>query len=116
MVWFLLRFIGEVGRKVLAIRSAKGETVDPTTIDASQTRIVNFNQFGPSSLDLMVYTFTHTVVWVECHTVKQALLLQMGAIIARHGAQSAFPTQTVQVQAPDVPGSASLAHDAAGLP
>ena len=34
-------------------------------IDATQTLIVNFNQFGASSLDLMIYAFTRTTVWVE---------------------------------------------------
>jgi MscS family membrane protein len=68
-------------------------------IDERQTLIVNFNQFGPSSLDLLIYTFTHTVVWVDFHAVKQDVLLQIGQIIARHGAQIAFPTQTLQVQA-----------------
>lgn len=69
-------------------------------IDATQTLIVNFNAFGPSSLDLLVYTFTRTVVWVEYHAVKQDILLQIGAIIARHGAEIAFPTQTLHVQNP----------------
>ena len=52
-------------------------------IDAKQTLIVNFNQFGPASLDLMVYTFTKTTVWIEYHAVKQDLLLKIGQIIAR---------------------------------
>ncbi len=69
-------------------------------IDATQTLIVNFNAFGPSSLDLLVYAFTRTVVWVEYHAVKQDILLQIGAIIARHGAEIAFPTQTLHVQNP----------------
>ena len=66
-------------------------------IDQTQTLIVNFNQFGPSSLDLMVYTFTRTVVWVEYHQVKQDVLLKIGEIIARHGAEIAFPTQTLHL-------------------
>jgi MscS family membrane protein len=66
-------------------------------IDQTQTLIVNFNQFGPSSLDLMVYTFTRTIVWVEYHEVKQDVLLKIGEIIARHGAEIAFPTQTLHL-------------------
>ncbi|MDH5539163.1 MAG: mechanosensitive ion channel family protein, partial [Rhizobacter sp.] len=66
-------------------------------IDNTQTLIVNFNQFGASSLDLMVYTFTRTTVWVEYHAVKQDVLLQIGQIIARHGAEIAFPTQTLHL-------------------
>ncbi|MDP1532799.1 MAG: mechanosensitive ion channel family protein, partial [Rubrivivax sp.] len=69
-------------------------------IDAAQTLIVNFNQFGASSLDLMIYTFTKTRVWTEYHEVKQDVLLQIGEIIARHGAEIAFPTRTLHLQQP----------------
>jgi MscS family membrane protein len=74
-------------------------------IDATQTLIVNFNEFGASSLDIMVYTFTRTVVWVEYHEVKQDVLLRIGEIIARHGAEIAFPTRTVQLRQ-EAPGEA----------
>lgn len=67
-------------------------------IDPQQTLIVNFNQFGPSSLDLMIYTFTKTTVWVTFHEVKQDILLKIGQIIAGHGAQIAFPTQTLHLR------------------
>jgi MscS family membrane protein len=66
-------------------------------IDATQTLIVNFNEFAASSLDLLIYTFTKTTVWVDYHEVKQDVLLKIGEIIARHGAEIAFPTQTLHV-------------------
>ncbi len=78
-------------------------------IDTSQTLIVNFNLFGASSLDIMIYTFTKTTDWVNFHVVKQDVLLQIGEIINRHGAQIAFPTQTLHfdtaapTQAPNIP-------------
>jgi MscS family membrane protein len=77
-------------------------------IDATQTLIVNFNQFGPSSLDIMVYTFTRTTVWVEYHHVKQDVLLKIGEIIERHGAEVAFPTQTLHLRGD---GGAQLGSD-----
>ncbi|USD66780.1 mechanosensitive ion channel family protein [Vibrio sp. SCSIO 43136] len=67
-------------------------------IDASQTLIVNFNSFGPSSLDFFVYTFTKTVNWERYHVVKQAVLLDILAIIHKHDADVAFPTQTLKVE------------------
>ncbi len=69
-------------------------------IDTSQTLIVNFNQFGPSSLDIMIYTFTRTTVWADFHHIKQDVLLRVGDIIAEHGADIAFPTQTLHLQHP----------------
>ena len=66
-------------------------------IDATQTLIVNFNTFGPSSLDMFIYTFTKTKNWVRYHEVKQDVLLKVADIIARHGAEIAFPTQTLHI-------------------
>jgi len=72
-------------------------------IDTTQTLIVNFNTFGPSSLDILIYTFTKTKNWVEYHEVKQDVLLKIADIIARHGAEIAFPTQTLHLAAqPDI--------------
>lgn len=48
-------------------------------IDATPTLIVNFNVFGATSLDLLIYTFTKAAVWVEFHHVKQDVLLKRGA-------------------------------------
>ena len=67
-------------------------------IDTNQTLIVNFNTFGPSSLDFFIYTFTKTTNWVRYHEVKQDVLLQVARIIDRHNAQIAFPTHTVHIE------------------
>ena len=70
-------------------------------IDQGQTLIVNFNSFGASSLDFFVYTFTRTTKWTEYHEVKQDVLFKISDIIAKHGAEIAFPTRTVHM--PDFP-------------
>jgi len=66
-------------------------------IAADQTLMVNFNAFGPSSVDFFIYCFTRTTVWTEYHQVKQDILLRVHAIIEGHGAEVAFPTHTVHV-------------------
>lgn len=66
-------------------------------IDADATLIVNFNQFAASSLDVFVYAFTRTVDWGHYHEVKQDVLLKIAGIIRRHGAEIAYPTQTLHV-------------------
>lgn len=75
-------------------------------IDTTQTLIVNFNAFVPSSLDIMVYTFTKTTVWVTFHEIKQDVLLRIGRIVESHGAEIAFPTQTVYLAQPEEPPEA----------
>lgn len=70
-------------------------------IEQSQTLIVNFVTFNSSSLDFMIYTFTKTRVWEEYHHIKQDVLLKVADIISHHGAEIAFPTQTLHLsQAP----------------
>lgn len=66
-------------------------------INHDQTLMVNFNAFGASSLDIMVYCFTRTVVWPEYHGVKEDVLLKIGEIIEKHGAEIAFPTRTLHM-------------------
>lgn len=66
-------------------------------IDQGQTMIVNFNSFAPSSLDFFVYTFTKTVNWAHFHDVKQDVLLKILNIVAKHGAECAFPTSTIHI-------------------
>jgi MscS family membrane protein len=66
-------------------------------IDQQQTMIVNFDQFSASSLDILVYTFTKTTVWVAYHEIKQEVLLKIAEIVARHGAEIAFPTRTLHM-------------------
>ena len=69
-------------------------------IDTSRTLIVNFLNFGASSLDIMVYTFTKTTEWVHFHVVKEDVLLRIAGIVEGHGAEMAFPTQTLHVASP----------------
>jgi MscS family membrane protein len=70
-------------------------------IDTGATLIVSFNQFGASSLDFFIYTFTRTVEWVHYHEVKQDVLLKIAAIVRAHGAEIALPTRTVHIEAAD---------------
>lgn len=66
-------------------------------IDNRQTLMVNFDAFGPSSLNFFIYTFTKTVNWARYHEVKQDVLLQVMGIIKSHGADIAYPTQTLKI-------------------
>ncbi len=66
-------------------------------IDATQTLIVNFDQFAPSSLDFFIYTFTKTTDWIKYHDVKQDVLVKVADIVAAHGAEMAYPTSTLHV-------------------
>lgn len=77
------------------VNDVKQMLIDDDDIDTDQTTIVNFTQFNSSSLDFFIYAFTKTTNWILFHEVKHKVLLDTYAIITRHGADIAFPTQTL---------------------
>ncbi|MCU7844791.1 MAG: mechanosensitive ion channel family protein [Candidatus Thiodiazotropha sp. (ex Monitilora ramsayi)] len=79
------------------VSDVKQMLTDHPEIDTSQTLIVNFNKFAPSSLDFFVYTFTHTTNWIRYHEIKHDVLLKIYEIIVARGAEVAFPTSTVHL-------------------
>ncbi len=67
-------------------------------IDTSQTLLVYFDAFADSSLNIMVYCFTKTTVWAEWLAAQQEVYLKIIEIVKRHGADFAFPSQTLYVE------------------
>ena len=74
-------------------------------IDSDEIYMVNFNQFGPSSLDFFIYAYTRTTNWAKYHEVKQDVLFQAMQIIEKHGAEVAFPTRTLHLFNENAPTS-----------
>ena len=66
-------------------------------IDHSQTTIVSFDSYNDSSIDFFVNTFANTTEWLKYHEIKQDILMKIGDIIKKHGAEIAFPTR-VQIR------------------
>lgn len=60
--------------------------------------LVNFTDFGASSLDIFVYCFTKTVRWDEYMQVRQEVLLKFMRSIQDLGLSFAFPSQSVYVE------------------
>ena len=90
----------DVAKMAPIVADVKAMLENHPEIDTTKTLIVNFNTFGPSSLDFFIYTFTKTTVWVQYHEIKQDVLLKVAAIIAGHGAEIAFPTRTLHMVEP----------------
>lgn len=85
----------DVGQVASIVAGIKQMLRNHPEIDQEQTMIVNFTEFGASSLDIMIYTFTKTIVWVDFHQIKQDVLLKIADVVAQHGAEMAFPTRTL---------------------
>lgn len=64
-------------------------------IDTEERIVVSLNSMAESSLNITVIAFTRCTDLTEFHQVKQDVLFQIAAIVARHGADFAFPTRTL---------------------
>lgn len=60
--------------------------------------LVNFNEFGASSLDIMVYCFTHTTVWADYLDARQDVCLKIMEILEQQGLEIAFPSRTIYLK------------------
>lgn len=66
-------------------------------IDATQPLFVNFNSFSAYSLDILVNAFSRATNWQRWFELQQELLLEIGKIIEKEGAEIAFPTQNLHL-------------------
>lgn len=64
-------------------------------IDQNATLMVYMNDFGQSSLEIVIYTFTKTTNWVKFQMVQQEIFLKVIEIVHAKGADFAFPTRTL---------------------
>ncbi len=66
-------------------------------IDNTQNIVAAFNQFADSSLNISLLASTKVTALMEFQSVKQDILFKVAQIVADHGADFAFPTQTVHI-------------------
>jgi MscS family membrane protein len=64
-------------------------------IDTGQAVVVAFDQFADSSLNFIIQAFSKATDLAIFHATKQEILLNVSSIIAKHGAEIAFPTRTL---------------------
>jgi len=93
----------DASKMSLIVDQVKSMLLEHPDIDTTQTLIVNFNSFAPSSLDFFIYTFTKTTNWIEFHAIKQDVMLKIIEIIESNEAECAFPTSTLHIANASVP-------------
>ncbi len=67
-------------------------------IDPDQTQGAWFHQFGESSLNLLVDAHTRAVDVAEFYRIKESVLFGIAGLVAKHGADFAFPSRTVYLE------------------
>ncbi len=85
----------DIGKMAAILADIRAMLHTHSGIDQSQIQIVNFDNYGESSLNFFIYAMTRTTKWREFHGIKEDILLQTAAAVEKHGAEFAFPTRTV---------------------
>lgn len=81
--------------KILA--SVKNMMQNHKNIDTQRRLLVNFVEFGESSLDIQVYGFTKTTDWALFQDIQQDIFLKILSIIKENGACCAVPARSILV-------------------
>lgn len=66
-------------------------------IDQNRIRLAKFNDFGESSLEILLHCFTIPTELSQFRAVQQDVFIKVLEIVEAHGAQCAFPTRTVHM-------------------
>ncbi|HCH24414.1 MAG TPA: mechanosensitive ion channel protein MscS [Oceanospirillaceae bacterium] len=93
---FGLRYADQASVEAI-VSDVKAMLMAHEAIDTNRTLMVNLDQFNNHSLDFFVYCFTKTTAWAEFHVIKQELLKTIADIVESHGAEFAFPTQSLHI-------------------
>ena len=85
----------DLGKIDTIVEEVKTMLKNHPDVDSNGETIVAFDQFADSSLNLILQAFCKTTKLVPFHAVKEEILLKVADIIARNGAELAFPTRTL---------------------
>lgn len=69
--------------------------------------LVNFTDFGDSSLQILVYYFTTSIKWLEHMDVRQRVNMKIMRAVEARGLSFAFPTRTLHLASAQGLGAAS---------
>lgn len=65
---------------------------------SEQAVFVAFDEFADSSVNFIIQALIKSIEVAQFHAIKQDILLKVSDIIAKHGAEIAFPTRTLYLQ------------------
>jgi len=82
----------------LIIKEIKELLQNHNGIAQDQTMLVNFNNFGDSAKEILVYTFTNTAVWADHLAIKEDVFYKIEQIVKKHKSDFAFPSQSLYIE------------------
>lgn len=66
---------------------------------ADTSTFVRIDRFSDSSIDILLYCFTHTTDWLDWLAIKERLLLEIKSIVEEAGTGFAFPSRSLYLEA-----------------
>ncbi len=61
----------------------------------SKTLLVFLDNYGESSIDILVYCFSKSVDWAEWLATKEDVLCQISSILDKNNLEFAFPSESI---------------------
>ncbi len=67
-------------------------------IAQEETLLVNFENFGDSAKEILVYAFTNTAIWQEYLAIREEIQYKIEEIVLKNGSSFAFPSQSLYIE------------------
>ncbi len=67
-------------------------------VSRKETLLVNFNNFGESTLDIFIYTFTNTAQWGQYLDIREDINIKIIKIVENNHSTFAFPSQSLYIE------------------
>jgi MscS family membrane protein len=87
----------DVGVLPQILKEVRAYLEESEEIEHNQTCYVYLIEYGDSSVNFQIYTFTKTKDWLTFMRIQEDVLLKVADIITKHGAEFAFPTRTLEM-------------------
>lgn len=89
---------GDIDKMEKIVSEIRQMLTNHPVIASDQIIIVNFDVFNSSSLDIFIYCFTKTTVWLEYHQARQDVFMEVTKIVKNNGAEFAFPSRSLYIE------------------
>ncbi len=80
------------------LESIRAILAEDEGVDKRMTTLVNFTDFGSSSLDIFIYYFANKAEWQYYLQVRERVNLKIMSALKQLGVQMAFPSRSVYVE------------------
>ena len=74
-----------------AFEAIKMEDLD----GVKNTLLVYIDEFGPSSINILVYCFSRSPVWEDWLDTKEDVIIQIAKLVGKNNCEFAYPTQAI---------------------